>query len=98
MRYYSCANQSTADFVLAVRRSGITFEGELRMLRTIVAFFGIAMVSVGYLPGAQQETQSPGTSSVVAANQTAPIQAASNQPASAHRALLNRYCVTCHNE
>src|ERR1700687_2949786 len=54
------------------------------MLRTIVAWIGIGLAGVTYLPAASQEPSSPRHSS-----------ASSSQ---SQRALLNRYCVTCHNE
>ena len=51
------------------------------MVRAIVGWLGIALVGVGYLQAAsQQSSTSAGPSS------------------SSHRAVLNRYCVTCHNE
>ncbi|MCZ6489178.1 MAG: DUF1592 domain-containing protein, partial [Acidobacteria bacterium] len=53
------------------------------MLKTLLAWMGIALVGVGAV-SLQASSQQP-------AGPVAP-------PASPQRALLNRYCVTCHNE
>ncbi|MCH8267140.1 MAG: DUF1587 domain-containing protein, partial [Acidobacteria bacterium] len=53
------------------------------MLKTLLAWMGIALVGVGVV-SLQASSQQP-------ASPVAP-------PASPQRALLNRYCVTCHNE
>src|SRR6266852_5829209 len=58
-----------------------TMEVNIKRIRTIVAWVGIGMGSVGCLQAARQEPSSP-----------------SPPPASSQRALLNRYCVSCHNE
>ena len=52
------------------------------MLRTILGWMGIAWVGVGLLPTVKGQQPSD------------PAAA----PASQYRAVLNRYCVTCHNE
>ena len=49
---------------------------------TILGWIGIALVGVGSLQAARQQ----------------PSSSPAPPPASPHRAVLNRYCVTCHNE
>jgi mono/diheme cytochrome c family protein len=54
------------------------------MFRTLLSWVGIALLGVGSLQGASQ--------------QQTPASGSSGTAASPHRALLDRYCVTCHNE
>src|SRR5712691_1419078 len=52
------------------------------MLRTILGWVGITLVGIGSLQAAKLQQSS------------SPVPS----PASQYRAVLNRYCVTCHNE
>ncbi|MBI2822694.1 MAG: DUF1592 domain-containing protein [Acidobacteria bacterium] len=58
-------------------------------MRTLLGWLGIAFVGVGFLQPAKPQLSIP-----------APLVAShsSSSPASQYRALLDRYCVTCHNE
>src|ERR1700758_2395469 len=58
-------------------------EGLLAMTRTILVCIGIVLAGASYLLSATQQASSP-----VSGPTAVPVQ----------RAVLNRYCVTCHNE
>ena len=66
-------------------------------LRTLVGLVGIALVGAGSLRTAEaQDERLSAANGLVVSRQTAESSVAS--PARAYRRVLDRYCVTCHNE
>ena len=74
------------------------------MKRTILIWVGIALAGAGYLQTAKRQSSSAAPLSETAKQQSsspAPVSTSDNPaplPASQYRVVLNRYCVTCHNE